>query len=139
MTGTSQDYYGHATPTSNGPNGAAFTGAATGSAAGTIVADGTHVTTAPANINANDTAGQFTVTIASGQGSTHGAVADVYFQQPLAAAPKAILATAYDQTTNTVISCNAVPLTNVTQGFSVALTATGTAADVILIQYHVIL
>lgn len=139
MPGITQDYYGHQTPTGNGPNGANFTGATSGSAAGTIVNDGTVVTTAPANINANDTAGQFTVTIASGEGSTHGKVATVYFQQPLAAAPKAIIATAYDQTSNTVMSVNAAPLANATQGFTVALTATGTAADVVQIQYHVIL
>jgi hypothetical protein len=139
MPGIAQDFYGHVTPSSNGPNGANFTGAATGTAAGTVVADGTRVTAAPANINANDTAGQFTVTIAGGEGSTHGNVAQLYYQEPLAAAPKAIIATALDQTTNTVMSVNASPLTNATQGIQFALTATGTAADVVLIQYHVIL
>jgi hypothetical protein len=139
MPGVSIDYYGHTAPTTNGPNGVAFTGATTGSAAGTIVCDGTIVTTAPSAISANDTAGTFSVTIASGEGSTHGKVATVYFQEPLAVAPKAILATANDTTSNTVMSVNAAPLTNVTQGFTVSLTATGTAADVVTIQYHVVL
>jgi hypothetical protein len=141
MPGIGTDYYGHVTPTTNGPNGTAFTGATTGSAAGTIVCDGTIVTVAPSSINANDTAGQFVVVIASGEGSTEGKVATVYFQEPLAAAPKAILVNAYDATTaaSVAIAATAQPLANTTQGFAVYLGSTGTAADHITIQYHVIL
>ena len=82
MAGTSTDYYGHPSPSSAGPGGTALAAAASGSAAGTIVPGGTVVTAEPGNVSANDQAGQFTVAIASGEGSTAGILATVYFANP---------------------------------------------------------
>jgi hypothetical protein len=137
------DYYGHPAPTSNG-SGANLAAAASGTAAGTIVPGGTIVTATPTNVNACDVAGTFTVAIASGEGSTSGTLATVYFAEAFAAVPKAIIATAYDSTTaatqSFAVAVKAVAA-GLQAGFSVVIGATNsglTAGDSVTIMYHVV-
>lgn len=137
------DYYGHAAPSSNG-SGANLAAAASGTAAGTIVPGGTIVTATPGNVNANDSAGTFTLAIASGQGSTSGTLATVYFTQPYSAVPKGVIATVYDSTTAATESCAVavVPVSAGLQaGFSLKIGATNsglTAADALTVMYVVV-
>jgi hypothetical protein len=143
MATVQTDYYGHVTPSSAGPGGTALAAAASGSAAGTIVPGGTVVTATPGNVNANDVAGTFTVAIASGEGSTAGVLATVYFSEPYAAVPKAVIVTGYDQTSaGTPAPTLAVKpvAAGLQAGFSIYVGASPglTAADVIALMYHVI-
>lgn len=137
------DYYGHPSATGVGPGGAALAAAASGTAAGTIVPGGTIVTATPGNVSANDVAGNFTVAIASGQGSTAGILATVYFSQPYAAAPKAVLVQGYDSTTSGTPSptLSVKPVSAGLQaGFSIYAGASPglTAADSVTLYYHVV-
>jgi hypothetical protein len=128
------DYYGHS-PASTGGISAAYTGATTGSAAGTVVAGGTIVTAAPGNLNCNDNAGSFTVVSAS---SAAGVAASVYFAQPYPAVPKAIQITAYDTTGTAAIGCGVAPVTGgLNSGFAVYLAST-TSGHTYTIYYHVV-
>jgi hypothetical protein len=136
------DFYGHPSPSSAGPGGTALAAAASGTAAGTIVPGGTIVTATPGNVNANDQAGSFTVAIASGQGSTAGILATVYFSQPYAAEPKSVQVTGYDSTTaGTPAPTLAVKpvAAGLQAGFSVYAGASPglTAADSVTIYFHV--
>ena len=143
MAGTSTDYYGHPSPSSAGPGGTALAAAASGSAAGTIVPGGTVVTAEPGNVSANDQAGQFTVAIASGEGSTAGILATVYFANPYSAVPKAVLVGGYDSTTSGT-PCPTLAVKPVSAGlqagFSIYVGASPalTAADTVTLYFTVI-
>jgi hypothetical protein len=137
------DYYGHRSASGVGAGGAVLAAAASGTAAGTIVPGGTIVTATPGAVVANDQAGTFTVAIAAGEGATSGTLATVYFSEPYAAVPKAVIATAYDATTAAVASfaVAVVPVTAGLQaGFSLKIGTTNAslvAADAITIMYAV--
>jgi hypothetical protein len=127
------DYYGHPGNSTLGSS-AAYAGATTGTAAGTVVAGGTIVTAAPGNINCNDQAGSFTVVSAS---SAAGVGANVYFAQPYPANPKSIQVTAFNTTTSAAISCAIAPVAGgLASGFAVYL-GTTTSTDTYTIYYHV--
>lgn len=85
------DFYGHLPPTSNGSN-AALAGASSGTAAGTIVFGAG--ASAISGVAANDTAGTFVLTAAAAA----GVYATVYFANPYANTPKAVLVQAVDTT-----------------------------------------
>jgi hypothetical protein len=133
MSDVHVDYYGHPSNSTLGVS-AAYTGATTGSAAGTIVAGGTIVTAAPGNINCNDQAGSFTVVSAS---SAAGLAASVFFAQPYPANPKSVQVTAFNTTSSAAITAGVAPVSGgLNSGFEVYL-GTTTSTDTYTIYYHV--
>lgn len=129
------DFYGHQTPSSPGSSGP-YTGVVTGStAAGTIVAGGTVVTAAPAAINCNDVAGNFTVTVAA---ASAGTLCSVFFAQPYPALLKAVCLSAFDVTGATALLVSWSGVAAGSQaGFVITAAAPTTIGHVIFCSYNV--
>lgn len=99
MPNQTVDAYGHESATSAGTLGTALAaGAVSTTVAGTIVpttAAGASPTVT--SVSANDVAGKFTLSPVTGGGAqAAGAVAQVFFKQPYAATPKAVLVSIVD-------------------------------------------
>lgn len=124
------DAYGHRSATTVGTLGTALAaGAVSTTAVGTIVpttAAGASPTVT--SVNANDSAGTFTLNPVTGGGAqAAGAVAQIFFAQPYAATPKAVIVNVCDNAAGTgqvavVASAQSVTTTGFTVNVSSALT-----------------
>jgi len=138
MTNVTTDAYGHQSPSV----GTALTaGAVSTTAVGTVVpttAAGASPTVTA--VSANDTAGNFTLNPVTGGGAqAAGAVATVFFSQPYAQAPKAILCSVVDQ----AAGANQVPIaagvaTIGTASFSINVGTALTTAHNYTVCYEVV-
>jgi|SRR5580765_756771 len=127
------DYNGHEIPDTNG---AALAAGANGtSVAGTVVPvnAGLGAGSTITGVNANDRTGQFVATAAGTPAA--GKIASVFFAQPYATAPKAVVVTVVNTTDGT--ASLTVAANNITAaGFDVYATAP-TAAKAYLVCYSV--
>lgn len=142
MPNVSTDAYGHRSATTVGTLGTALaSGAVSTTAIGTIVpttaAGATPTVTA---VNANDSAGTFVLNPVTGGGAqAAGAVAQVFFAQPYAATPKAVLVNVCDNAAGSggvAVASAAQSIT--TTGFTVNVSAALTTAHNYTVTYEVI-
>lgn len=142
MPAVTTDAYGHRSATTVGPLGAALAaGAVSTTAIGTIVpttAAGASPTVT--SVNANDTGGTFTLNPVTGGGAqAAGAVAQVFFKQPYAATPTAIVVNVVDQAAGAgAVAVAAAASTITTTGFTVNVSAALTTAHNYTVTYHVL-
>lgn len=142
MAVVTTDAYGHRSKTTVGTLGTALAGAAVSTtAAGTIVGT-TAAGAAPTvtNVNANDSAGTFTLSPVTGGGvQAAGAVAQVFFKQPYSATPKAVLVSVVDDAagaSGVAVASGAQTIT--TTGFTVNVSAALTTAHTYTVTYVVV-
>lgn len=142
MTYLSHDAYGHRRPTSIGTLGAALAaGAVSTTAAATIVpttAAGASPTVTA--VTADDTAGTFTLNPVTGGGAqAAGAVAQIFFNQPYGAVPKAVLVNVCDNAAGSSgVAVAASAQSVLTTGFTVNVSAALTTAHNYNVYYSVI-
>jgi hypothetical protein len=142
MPAITTDAYGHRSGTSAGTLGTALAaGAVSTTAIGTIVPT-TAAGAAPTvtAVSANDTAGTFTLSPVTGGGAqAAGAVAQVFFAQPYAAIPKAVLVGVVDNAAGAgAVAVAAGAQTITTTGFTFNVSAALTTAHTYNCTYHVV-
>lgn len=142
MPNITTDAYGHRAPTSAGTLGTALAaGAVSTTAIGTIVpTTAAGATPTVTNVNANDTAGTFTLSPVTGGGAqAAGAVAQVFFAQPYSATPKAVIVSLCDNAGgagSVAVACAAQTIT--TTGFTLNVATALTTAHTYTATYHVV-
>lgn len=117
------DYYGHGAASSNGKNNALTSGAAGATNPGTIApTDNAGASASVTDVNANDTAGRFTLNVSGTPAA--GAQAVVTFAVPFATEPRHVTVQVADAADTAPIASAYASLTSA--GFSVA---TGALTD----------
>lgn len=141
MPAVTTDAYGHQSASTIGTLGTALAaGAVSTTAVGTIVpttAAGASPTVT--SVTANDTAGSFVLNPVTGGGAqAAGAVAQVFFAEPYAAAPKAVLVNVCDNAAGTGgVAVVAAAQSVTTTGFTVNVSSALTTAHNYLVNYEV--
>lgn len=142
MSSLTQDAYGHRGASNVGTLGTALAaGAVSTTAIGTIVpttaAGATPTVTA---VNANDTAGTFTLNPVTGGGAqAAGAVAQVFFSQPYAQIPKAVVVNVCNNAAGASgVAVAASAQSVLTTGFTVNVSGALTTANNYNVFYSVI-
>lgn len=136
------DAYGHPSATSTGTLGTALAaGAVSTTAIGTIVpTTAAGATPTVTGVSANDEAGTFVLNPVTGVGAqAAGAVAQVFFAQPYAAVPKAVVVTMCNNAAGASgVAVAASAQTVTTTGFTVNVAAALTTANNYQVFYTVI-
>lgn len=141
MPAVTTDAYGHQSASTIGTLGTALSaGAVSTTAAGTIVpTTAAGATPTVTSVTANDTSGNFVLNPVTGGGAqAAGAVAQVFFSQPYAVAPKSVQVNMCDNAAGSAgvaVACAAQSVT--TTGFTINVASALTTAHNYFVTYDV--
>lgn len=142
MPAVTVDAYGHRSASSAGTLAVALAAGAVSTTAIATIVPTTAAGASPTvtTVSANDTAGNFTLSPVTGGGAqAAGAVAQIFFAEPYAAIPKAVLVNVCDNAAGaSAVAVAASAQSLLTTGFTVNVSAALTTAHTYLVTYSVI-